>query len=282
MDTKPTNPLTAHFRQPAIYIKLPSNGKWWGEDSLDMPPNGELPIYPMTSKDELLLRTPDALMNGSGVVGVIQSCCPNIKNAWLMPGVDVDTVLIAIRIASYGHKMDFNSTCPHCKEENEYALDLRVINDSIKCPDFNEPVDCGDLKISLKPQFYFTVNQSNQIRFEEQRILNLLTDDEMDTVARERMFNDSMQKLEKLTLDGITNSTAFIETADGNIVNDVNFIREFYENSASVITRLVQQKLDELAVVANVKPVNVNCESCHEPFNITMTFDYASFFDLGS
>jgi len=115
-----------------------------------------------------------------------------------------------------------------------------------------------------------------------QRILNLLTDDEMDTVARERMFNDSMQKLEKLTLDGITNSTAFIETADGNIVNDVNFIREFYENSASVITRLVQQKLDELAVVANVKPVNVNCESCHEPFNITMTFDYASFFDLGS
>lgn len=282
MDTKPQNPLSAHFRQPSIYIKLPSRGKWWPEGTLDLPVNGEIPIYPMTSKDELLLRTPDALMNGQGVVGVIQSCCPNIINAWKMPGVDVDAVLIAIRIASYGHQMDFNSNCPHCGEANEYALDLRAIGDSIVCPDFSEPVLVNGLKITLKPQYYFTVNQSNQIRFEEQRILSVLTDGNIDLAQREKIFSESMQKLEQLTLEGITNSTAYIETADGTRVTEIDFIKEFYEKSASNISRAIQTRLDELAVIANIKPVNVNCDSCTKPFDITITFDYASFFALGS
>jgi hypothetical protein len=60
----------------------------------------------MTTKDEITLKTPDALLNGQGVVNVIESCCPAIKDAWAMPSIDVDATLIAIRIASYGNQMD--------------------------------------------------------------------------------------------------------------------------------------------------------------------------------
>lgn len=67
------NPLSQFFRQPKIYMTLPSKGKFYPPDALDMPENGELPVFAMTAKDELLMRTPDALMNGASTVEVIKS-----------------------------------------------------------------------------------------------------------------------------------------------------------------------------------------------------------------
>ena len=77
--TNETNPLAAHFRQPKLYMKLPSGGLFNTDDDLDFPENKEVAIFPMTAKDEIKFKTPDALMNGQGVVDVIQSCMPNIK-----------------------------------------------------------------------------------------------------------------------------------------------------------------------------------------------------------
>ena len=68
------NPLTQYFRQPAIYVKLPSNGNFYPESSIDLAVNGEYPVLPMTAIDEITYRTPDALFNGQAVVSVIQSC----------------------------------------------------------------------------------------------------------------------------------------------------------------------------------------------------------------
>jgi hypothetical protein len=100
------NPLTQYFRQPAIYVKLPSNGEHYTPGALTMPANRELPVYPMTAIDEITYRTPDALFNGNAVTNVIKSCIPNIVDPWAIPAMDVDTILVAIRIASYGHIME--------------------------------------------------------------------------------------------------------------------------------------------------------------------------------
>lgn len=101
-----TNPLASFFRQPKIYVSLPSKGMFWTKESLEMTENGELPVYAMTAKDEIMLKTPDALISGQATVDVIQSCIPAIKDAWKMPSIDLDTILVAIRIATYGEKMD--------------------------------------------------------------------------------------------------------------------------------------------------------------------------------
>ena len=124
-----SNPLRQFFRQPAVYIKLPSDGQFWPEKSISMTENRELPVLPMTAIDEITYRTPDALFNGQAVISVIQSCIPAIKNAWDMPGMDTNAVLVAIRIASYGHGMGISSTCPACKTEQEYEIDLRSVLD---------------------------------------------------------------------------------------------------------------------------------------------------------
>ena len=95
------NPLQKYFRTPAIYVKLPSGGRGYPAGTIDMPENGELPVYPMTAMDEVLARTPDALYNGSATVDVFKSCVPNIKEPWNILQSDVDLLLLAIRIASY-------------------------------------------------------------------------------------------------------------------------------------------------------------------------------------
>ena len=86
----------------------------------------------MTAKDEIRFKTPDALMNGEGVVEVIQSCVPQIKDAWQVKSYDLDTLLIAIRIATYGETMDFTFTVPGANEQVTHSQNLPAILDQIK------------------------------------------------------------------------------------------------------------------------------------------------------
>ena len=281
MENQRTNPLMGYFRQPAIYAKLPSGGKWWGDGALDLPQNGEVAVYPMTTKDEVVLRTPDALLNGQGIVEVIQSCVPNIKDAWRMPSVDVDAILIAIRIATYGNNMEFDSKCPHCGEDNKHELDLGVPLSQLVCPNYSEPISYKDLKIKLRPQHYFSVNQSNLIGFEEQKIVSTLNSAEMDPQVKADMLTKSMQRLVDLGTEMHVASTSYIEMADGERVTDPAFIGDFYRNAESEVVRQIQTRLTEYASQAKVQPLNLQCNECSKSYSLDLTFDYANFFGKG-
>lgn len=282
MDTKRTNPLAKHFRQPAIYINLPSGGQYWPENTLDLPANGSIPVYPMTTSDEITLKTPDALINGAGIVNVIQSCIPSIRDAWKMPSVDVDAVLIAIRIASYGTDMTVSSKCPHCAEEQDYDVNLTKMLDNIRCPDFNVPVTHNNLKIKLAPQQYFIVNQNNITNFEEQKIMQALSNKELDEEVRNAQLATSMRKLLEANLKALVGSTEYIETEDGERVTDPAYIQEFYENADSRITKIVEERLAKMGEEGALPLIDLACEKCNEPYSIPLEFDYARFFELGS
>ena len=72
-----TNPLSKYFRQPSVYVGLPSGGNY-PPTVMERSQTGEISVQPMTARDEVIFKTPDALMNGQGVVDVIQSCFPHI------------------------------------------------------------------------------------------------------------------------------------------------------------------------------------------------------------
>ena len=281
MDHAPINPLAKHFRQPAIYLKLPSQGKFWPDDSINMPMTGEIPVFPMTTRDEILLRTPDALINGSGVVEVIQSCCPSIVNAWNMPSIDVDSVIIAIRIASYGNTMNFTSQCPACKNIDDYGLVLQQALEQIRMPDYSTPVSVNNVRIKLKPQPYFELNKTNQAEFEEQKLLQAIQNTSMTEEVRSIEINNHVNKLLEIGYQTLTTSTESIES-DGQLVTNKDFIKEFYQNSGSVVNKTVREQLDKINKQGAFKPMHVNCTACNHAFDIQITFDYASFFGLGS
>ena len=89
----------------------------------------------MTARDEIIFKTPDALMNGQGMVDVIQSCIPEIKDAWQISNYDLDTILIALRIATYGETMDIEFNVPGIpgiKEKVSHSLNLPALLEDIK------------------------------------------------------------------------------------------------------------------------------------------------------
>jgi Zn finger protein HypA/HybF involved in hydrogenase expression len=278
MGTQSSNPLSGFFRQPIIHTKLPSGGQWWADGSLNLPVTGEIPIYSMTTKDEITLRTPDALLNGAGVVDVIKSCCPNIIDPWAMPSIDVDTILIAIRIASYGASMELETKCPHCSEENTYTADLNNVIHGIKLPNYNAPVETGGLQIRLKPQTYFSVNKTNMISFEEQRVVKTITDDTLSDAEKSEQFANHMRSLVDLNMKVMVDSTVSITTPEGIVVTDQGFITEFYENTDRTNVSAIRTWLEGAAADASIKPMAIECNDCHKNFDLTITFDYANFF----
>jgi hypothetical protein len=279
--TQTSNPLRQFFRQPAIYLKLPSAGRFWPQGSLDLPDNGELPIYPMTAIDEITYRTPDALFNGQAVISVIQSCVPAVKNAWHVPNIDISPLLIAIRIASYGHDMSLNTTCPACNHEEEYSLDLRTVLDRIGSPDFSKTVDYGDLEIIFKPVNYEQQNQSSIAQFEQQKILSMLPTSTLSEEEKIDRVTQAMKIITDLTINIVSQSIAAIRTPN-SAVTDITQIEEFLRNCESKIYNQIREHVISLRQQSDIPPLKIKCTECNHEFGQPIDLDIANFFESAS
>jgi len=275
------NPLQKFFRQPAIYISLPSAGKYYPEGSLNMPENGELPVYPMTAMDEITYRTADALFNGSAVVNVIRSCVPNIVDPWHMPSADVDAILVGIRIATYGHELELETKCPHCEEENNFGVDLRVVMEQIRMPEYQESVVAGDIEVFFQPLSYKQQNENAIKQFEDQKILQAVPDADLPEQEKMDLINSALLKLSDMTVTAITGSISMIR-AEQEIVTDPAHIKEFVQNCDRSIFGALRDKILQLKEQSTLKPITAQCSSCAQSYETPFTLDVSNFFGSGS
>ena len=276
----PNNPLTQYFRQPAIYIRLPSGGKFYPPGSLQMPPNSELPVLPMTSVDEITYRTPDALFNGTATVNVIKSCVPSIRDPWVMPSTDIDAVLVGIRIASYGHEMEIGTTCPACNEADEISVDLRRVNDMISVGNYDQVLNIGDLEIYFKPITYRTVNQNNQVQLEQQQAMQLINSDADEKIKIDQL-NKSIAVINETTLNTVAQSIAAIKTPQA-MVTETEFIVDFLKNCDSKKFNQLRDYVIGLKQASEVKPLDLTCKECSHKYKQAFTLDLSSFFEDAS
>lgn len=279
--TQTANPLRHFFRQPAIYLRLPSGGNFWPDDDLVMPQNRELPVLPMTAIDEITYRTPDALFNGQAVVSVIQSCIPNIKNAWSAPSLDVNAILVAIRIASYGHNMGISTTCPSCQNEDQYEIDLRNILDQIASPDYSKTIKHGDLEIAFQPISYKNQNDTNQLQFEEQRMIRAIPGSDLSDEEKITKLNAALKRITELTVEAMKFNIASIKTPQA-LVTEPEFIEEFLNNCDRNLFSKIRDRVIEFRLASDLKPINVTCTNCSNKYEQSMNLDQASFFETAS
>jgi rubredoxin len=279
--TQSINPLQQYFRQPAIYIRLPSAGKFWPPGSIDLPENRELPVLPMTAIDEITYRTPDALFNGQAVVTVIQSCLPNIRDAWRMPTVDVNSVLIAIRIASYGHELEISTTCPNCETESDYVLDLRNVLDQLESPDYNATMNQGDLEVTFTAMDYAQQNAINIEQFENQRMIGMIPDSDLPEEEKLARMTDLMKTITDLTIRAMVHSIAQIRTPTAT-VTEREHIREFLSSCDRQMFTTVRDHVVELRRKTDLKPVHLKCSNCSHEYDQQLNLDMSSFFETAS
>jgi hypothetical protein len=278
------NPLLNAMRQPKIYIKLPSNGKYWHNNSLNISVNGEYPVYSMTAKDELLLKTPDALLNGQAIVDVIQSCMPNIINAWETPNIDIDMILIAIRLATYGEMMEM-SVDLDSNNSFTYEVDLRTILDQIQTSiNWEDRVEVNDqLILYVNPLNYRATTQSSIQRFETQRLISAVNDSSLSDEEKIKTFRESFTKITEVTVGLVASSVYKIESIAGT-TDEQEFIQEFMNNCDKSVFDAVKNQLDKMREQNMLKPITVSTtpemqeQGAAETIEVPIVFDPANFF----
>lgn len=277
------NPLSKYFRQPKVYVSLPSQGQYYPPGSLEVNENNEYPVFAMTAKDEMTIKTPDALLNGQATVSVIQSCVPAIKNAWAVPSVDLDALLIAIRIATYGEMMDITTKTPVTGEEKEFEVDLKIMLDQVSNHDFNNVLTYQDLIIHMRPLSYKEFTEINLKTFEEQRIFALIDDTEMDDGEKLERFTQSFAKLTDLTFGSVERAISKIIIGDQE-VTDRRHIAEFIANADKSLFETIQEHLSNEKNKFAIKPLVVDAtdeemaQGVPPTYEVPITFDSSNFF----
>ena len=279
-----TNPLKKYFRQPKIYLTLPSKGKFYPPGSLEMSESGELPVYAMTAKDELMFKTPDALMNGEATVEVIKSCIPAIKNPWMMPSIDSDAVLIAIRLATYGEKLEISTKVPGIGEERDFEVDLRLLLDQLITFEYDPYVHIEDnITVELRPVTYKEFTENSLKTFEEQKIFRLVNDNSIPDDQKLQAFANSFKKLTDITVNLVVNSIAAIDTPDGKVTNKKH-IAEFFNNAERSTFDKIIKHLEDMKSKSSIKPLKVKSTPADisagapEEYEVPITFDQSNFF----
>ena len=279
--TQTDNPLRKYFRQAVIHLRLPSGGRFYPPGMVDLPPNGEIPILPMTAVDEVTSRTPDALFNGSAVVNVLTSCVPNIKDAWAIPAVDFNALLAAVRIASYGHEMEISSTCPKCETTHPYTIDLRWVLDKLQMPDYDTPAIVGDLNCFFVPMTYHQLNEVSRVQYEDQKLMQIVNSEE--TTEEEKMIKlgEAFKRITFLTIHSIAQSIGAIKTSNA-MVTDTAQIEEFLVNAPKDVFNRIKEHAIQLREATELPPVDITCDSCQNQYKQDFTLDMSNFFEVAS
>ena len=277
------NPLQKYFRQPKLYIKLPSEGKFYPAGAFEQTETGEIPVFSMTAKDELAFKTPDALLNGQATVEVIQSCIPNIKNAWQMPSIDLDAALIAIRMATYGEILTITTKTPVTGEEKEFSLDLRQLFDEFANLTYDTEVLMQDMVIHLRPLSYQEYTKAALKTFEEQRIFNLVNNESISDEDKLQAFTNSFTKLTQLTVDMVTQGISKIVIGEEEVTNK-KFIDEFIKNADKEFFSAITRHLEVQKEKYSLKPLRASAtpeeieKGVPTTYDIPITFDQSNFF----
>ena len=288
MDTKNmenTNPLQKYYRQPAIYIKLPSGGRYYPKEVFTPTETGEIPILPMTVKDELAFKTPDAMINGQSTVDVIKSCVPNMLDPWKMVNYDTDAVLLAIRIATYGETMDVNFRVPVTNEEQSHTLNLpALLEDLGRAEIVDETMTSTKFKIEIEPLTYKSLTKIQIARFEQQKMYGTIDNSTMTDEAKQSAFAKSFETLNMVNFSLLVDSIKSITTPEGNTVVDRAQIIEFCNNADAKTVTEIQEKLSDLRVQAQIPPLRIKAtedqikKGAPTSFEVPVTVDSSNFF----
>jgi len=181
MDLTPAapNPLLGKLKRviPPETCRLPSRGILYKPEDQILHPevkDGELLIFPMTTQDEILMRSVDMLYQGTALTTVFKRCIPQILKPEKLYLHDIEYLLGYLRKVSYGKFLQIRHTCKYCGTDEEtgkkkylnYDIPLDTLLLQVKNIDasFAKKSKCkiNDFEFTIKPITHEEFIQYNQ------------------------------------------------------------------------------------------------------------------------
>ncbi len=275
-----TNPLKSYFRKPGIWVKLPSQGKFYENKIEELNEMGEIPVYPMTAKDELMLKNADALLNGTAVYHLVQSCVPCIKNPKEVPSIDLDALLLAIRRCTYGENFDI-VTYHDCADNasTESTLNLDYFITTIKTVEQTDPVTLPNgIKVFIKPVSLSQLLNLNWIQYEQVRNIQLAEQQGVDEKEKVNLLQKGYDALTQQNLEVVANCIDTVLLPDGVSVTDRNNINEWVKDLSSTDFKDIEQGVMKLGEMGMTRTFKTTCKHCGKEHENQLDLNPTTFF----
>jgi hypothetical protein len=281
------NPLQKYFRQPKIYMKLPTGGKFNPE--LETTILDEIAVCSMSAIDEISLKNPEALLNGEAMNSVIKSCVPSIKDPMKLCHIDVEALFLAIQYATYNDNITHEHKCSNCSEVTEYKINVDDMLNRFPDIDFIDPILFEDINIHVRPPTLENISRMALIELEQQRIIRNFQDTDRDFKQDEnsdllvaQRFYKSFKKIATFNVDMLANTVGKIETPNG-VITDQDYIVEFLQNvPASLVNKLNKAVEKIMKKPEDVNKMSFVCENCKQEDTIYMEMNPVNFSEAGS
>jgi hypothetical protein len=213
------------------------------------------------------------------MVNLIKSCIPSIVYPRAIPMSDFDSILIAIKMASMGNNTDVDTTCPSCKEENNFTADLGRLLSSIKQPDYDKAFTINDLTIYFKPLNYNQVSENSLWQVEQQQTINRISVDPNSTDAeKSAKLNEVWLEITRATINIVAMNIDTIKTTDA-VVRDNNQIREFLHNCPQDLYTAIKDQVTAIKDQSALQPLHITCSDCKHEYDQPFVLDQSNFFD---
>jgi hypothetical protein len=278
------NPLQKHFRRAALHIRLPTGGRWYDTGTINTNSEQQIRIFGLSAKDDIMLNTPDALLNGHALETVIQSCAPDVRDVKKLMQPDLDAIFLGIKAATNNGRFDIERKCTECGEENTFEVHCAKLMEMTTFVEESDTVVMigNDMRVHVKPYSYEMRTLMIQKQLEEQRVLTAIEKDQTitDDMVRADILARSVDKLADLTFRLVAQSISSIEILgqDAVTVTDNNHINEWLTNIDKNTADAVIETVNALNNIGPPKETDAQCKECGFRWKEKLSFDPALFF----
>jgi predicted transcriptional regulator len=147
--------------------------------------------------------------------------------------------------------------------------------------EYIDTVDADPLTIKIRPYAYREITKASLQTLEQQKLVQIATDDNMSDEEKIEKFQAGFIKLTKLTVDLVAGCITRIETPEGS-VTDQQFINEFLNNAPKDVFEKIHDHVLKIKNEIDLKPQSVKCGHCEHEFTTPITMDQSNFFAVRS
>lgn len=308
--------LKKYSRRPKFYYTLPSNNYFYEVSEEDLSILSEVGVMPLTIMNQMGLKNPEKLFNGSAIEDVIKDCTTikTIEPRNLLK-CDIDFLLVGIKIATSGDTETIHCKCPKCNNEMQYALNIEKLLSTVGShkPSYHVDITTGlgedrsnedKVRIYMRPYSFGEYLELENESFNEQKAMVAIQQELAKLQEQEDAeFSEEDERAVLSKVNGIlTNLTASVISIyskaitkvvvldkDGNETleseTDKDEIREFLTNGIGTDQHeKIKDVFAEINKVGINNIIDMECsnEECKHEFKYHYDINMTDFFATDS
>jgi len=260
--SKTENPLTKFYRTATTSVKLPSRGRYYEENTVTLNDDGEISIFPMTA--------------------LIKSCVPDVSNPKKLLSCDIDVLMIAVRVASYGDNASMDADCPKCGTENTFTLNLdTLLNHTETLEDSYEVILDNNLTVYITPGRFDGLVKQQKAAFQNTKLEQAIINPDLSDEQRMKILSRVFEQVSKFNFEIVHEAVQKVLFTDdeGELVEitNKNHIGDWLMNIGKATSDKIEEKIAEINKVGIEKTLTATCTKCEHTWEARIEFNPVNF-----